>query len=324
MVMILEDIVKINVDKEIFDLISSLNNSINACRGLENRESKVLLRKASMVRSVNSSLAIEGNGFSPLEIKDLINGRSVIGPFDEIVEVKNAIAAYKDIPKWSAWSVDDFLDAFDTMMFGLVEQPGFRESEVGIFKGERLIYRAPDHTEVSDMVGRLFDWCSDSELPEPILGAVAHFYIESIHPFADGNGRMGRLWNTKVMVDSDPVYGMAPMETYIRSKQDEYYHVLEESQHKNGFDCTRFVKFCLGCSIQAFDDLSHIRDDNMMELLGSMGDEALSLKEIMSRMGYGSRDKFMEKYIRPALDFGLISRTEDNPNNRYQKYRRMV
>lgn len=319
-----EDIVKVNIDDEILSMVLSLGTSIDLCRDLKGKDIGGYLRKAAVFRAVNSSLAIEGNNLSYSDMVDLINGKEVAGYFDEIVETRNATSAYKDIPKWSAWNVDDFLDAFDTMMFGLVEQPGFRESEVGIFEGERLIYRAPDHTEVPGMVERLFDWCSDSELPEPVLGAVAHFHIESIHPFADGNGRMGRLWNTKVMVDSDPVYGMTPMETYIRRRQDEYYRVLEESQHKDGFDCTRFVKFCLGCSIQAFDDLSHIRDENMMELLGSMGDEALSLKEIMSRMGYGSRDKFMEKYIRPALDFGLISRTEENPNNRYQKYRRMV
>ena len=173
------------------------------------------------------------------------------------------------------------------------------------------------------MIERVFDWCSGSNLPEPILGAVAHFYIESIHPFDDGNGRMGRMWNTKVMAESNPAFGMIPMETYIRRRQDEYYSILERGQHEDGFDCTRFVKFCLDCSIQAFDDLSHIRDERMMELLESMDDGPMSLKEIMTRMGYGSRDKFMKNYIRPALDFGLIYRTQDDPNNRYQRYRRV-
>ena len=282
------------------------------------------MRKASLVRSINSSLAIEGNDMSPLEMMDLINGRTVIGPFDEIIEVRNAISTYGKLSEWKTWDVDDFLDAFDTLMFGLVESPGFRSVNVGIFDKDVMIYKAPDHSEVPGMIGRLFEWCSDSNLPDPIIGAVVHFYVESIHPFDDGNGRMGRLWNTKVMVDSDPSFQLMPMETYIRRRQEEYYSTLEQSQHEGCFDCTRFVKFCLDCSIQAFNDLSHIKDDHMAELLESMGDDPMSLKEMMARMGYGSRDKFMKKYIRPALDFGLIYRTENNPNNRYQRYRRLV
>lgn len=254
----MEDIVRINIDKELFALIASLESSIEACDALNNGSIGTILRKASMIGSVNSSLAIEGNSMRPLEMIDLINGKTVFGPFDEILEVKNAVAAYGRLHEWRTWSVDDFLEAFDVLMFGLVEKPGFREVGVGVFENDRLIYKAPDHSEVPSMIERVFDWCSGSNLPEPILGAVAHFYIESIHPFDDGNGRMGRMWNTKVMAESNPAFGMIPMETYIRRRQDEYYSILERGQHEDGFDCTRFVKFCLDCSIQAFDDLSHI------------------------------------------------------------------
>ena len=319
----MEDIVRIDIDKELFALIASLESSIEACDALNSGSFETILRKASMIRSVSSSLAIEGNSMRPLEMIDLIDGEDVFGPFDEILEVKNAVVAYGRLHGWRTWSVDDFLEAFDVLMFGLVEKPGFREVGVRVFENDRLIYKAPDHSEVPSMIERLFDWCSGSNLPEPILGAVAHFYIESIHPFDDGNGRMGRMWNTKVMAESNPAFGMIPMETYIRRRQDEYYSILERGQHEDGFDCTRFVKFCLDCSIQAFDDLSHIRDERMMELLESMDDGPMSLKDIMTRMGYGSRDKFMKNYIRPALDFGLIYRTQDDPNNRYQRYRRV-
>ena len=112
-------------------------------------------------------------------------------------------------------------------MFGLVEEPGFRRCGVGVYEGDSLIYRAPPHESVPEMVERLFSWGSGSDLPEPVIGAVVHFYLESIHPFVDGNGRMGRLWNTKILVDSDRIYGLVPMETYIRRRQDDYYRVLE-------------------------------------------------------------------------------------------------
>lgn len=321
--MMIEDIVKIDIDKDLFSKITSLEASIDKCKDLNNGNSTVILRKASMVRSVNSSLAIEGNDLNPLKMVDMISGKPVMGPFDEIVEVKNALAAYGSLQKWRPWSIDDFLEASDVLMFGLVECSGFRTANVGIFENDLLIYRAPDHSEVPSMMERLFDWCSASNLPEPILGAVAHFYIESIHPFDDGNGRMGRLWNTKVMMDSDSLFGLVPMETYIRRRQEDYYSILEYSQHDGRLDCTDFVKFCLDCSIQAFDDLSHIRDDDMVRLLESMDDGVMSLRDIMARMGYGSRDKFVKKYIGPALEYGLIYRTQDSLNSRYQGYRKV-
>lgn len=318
-----EDIVKVQIDSEIFALISQLEASKEGCRTFEDKSSTVILRKASLVRSINSSLAIEGNDLSPLSVMDIVNGKHVIGPFDEIIEVKNAIRAYNDIPKWDPWSVDDFLQAFDTLMFGLVEESGFRTCGVGVFEEESLIYRAPPQDMVPDMVARLFEWGSESKLPEPVVGAITHFYIESIHPFVDGNGRMGRLWNTKIAVDSDPIYSLIPMETYIRKRQDDYYSVLEECQ-SNCHDCTAFVKFCLNCSIDAFKDLSHLNDENMFRLTDAMGDDVLSLKDIMMRMGYSSRDKFLKNYINPALEFGIISRTELKGNSKYQMYRKMI
>ena len=319
-----EDIVKMDLDKEVFTLITQLESSKNGCRAHEKKKTAILLRKASLVRSINSSLAIEGNNLGPLSVSDIINGKQVIGPFDEIIEVKNAIKAYGEIGRWRTWSVDDFLDAFDTLMFGLVEEPGFRKCGVGIFEGDSLIYQAPPYDQVPDMMERLFGWGSSSRLPEPVIGAVVHFYIESIHPFVDGNGRIGRLWNTKIMVDSDPIYGLVPMETYIRRRQEDYYHVLEECQSICQFDCTPFVKFCLNCFIDAFRDLSHLSDENISSLLDAMGDDTLSLKEIMARMGYKSRDKFMKNYLNPALEFGIISRTEVKNSSKYQMYRRVV
>ena len=112
----IEDMVKINLDKEIFAQVSSLESAIKSCEGLE-KHLGVLLRKASLVRSINSSLAIEGNGMNPLQMMDTINGRSVIGPFDEIVEVKNAVSAYGRLSEWKAWNIDDFLEAFDTLTY---------------------------------------------------------------------------------------------------------------------------------------------------------------------------------------------------------------
>lgn len=320
----IEDIPKIDLDADIFKLVAALDASKEECRALEGKKTAVILMKASLIRSVNSSLAIEGNDLEAYEVADIINDRRVIGPFDEVVEVKNALKAYDLIKTLDSWSIRDFLIAQDEMMFGLVEEPGFRTVGVGVFEGDRLIYKAPDSSVVEPMVSRLFDWCSKSNLPVPIIASIVHFYIESIHPFIDGNGRMGRLWSTKVLVESDPIYRLVPMETYIRKRKDEYYSVLEEGQHQGGFDCTKFVKFCLECYISAFDDLQHIKDEKMEALLTVMTYSPMSLKEIMDAMGMTNRGRFMESYIRPAMEYGLIMQTELKSRSRYQRYRRLV
>lgn len=320
----LEDIPKFNIDSDIFRLIASLESSKEDCRILEGKKTAVILMKASLIRSVNSSLAIEGNGLEAYEVADIINDKHVIGPFDEVVEVKNALKAYELVGSLKSWSIDDFLKAQDEMMFGLVEEPGFRNVGVGVFEGDKLIYKAPDASMVESMVLRLFEWGSQSDLPAPIKASVVHFYIESIHPFVDGNGRMGRLWSTKILTESDPIYRLVPLETYIRKRKDEYYAVLEECQHQGMFDCTRFVKFCLECFIAAFNDLHHIKDEKMEKLLSAMTYGPMSLKEIMDAMGVSNRGWFMESYIRPAIGYGLIMQTELKSRSRYQRYRRLV
>ena len=320
----LGDIPTFSIDADIFRLITALDASKEGCRILEGKRSAVVLRKATLIHSINSSLAIEGNELKAYEVADIINDQKVIGPFDEIVEVQNALKAYDLIESLDTWSIEDFLKAQDEMMFGLVEEPGFRTVGVGVFDGDKLIYKAPEASQAGDMVSRLFEWCSKADLPPPIIAAIAHYYIETIHPFVDGNGRMGRLWNTKILIESDPIYSLVPMETYIRRRQEEYYSVLEASEQQDRPDCTHFIKFCLECLISAFDDLQHVKDEKMEELLSAMSFSPMSLKEIMDAMGFSHRGLFMKSYLRPALEYGLIMQTESKSRSRYQRYRRLV
>ncbi len=287
--------------------MAALEAAKGCCRVLEGKRIGAILKEASLIRAVHSSLAIEGNGLEVHEVADILNGKQVIGPFDEIVEAEDALKAYDLIDSLDTWVVDDFLRAQDEMTFGLVEEPGFRTVGVGVFEGDRLIYKAPDASEVGTMMDRLFEWCSESDLPAPIIASVAHFYIESIHPFVDGNGRMGRLWSTKILVESDPLYRLVPMEVYMGGHKDEYYAALEGSQHQDGFDCTEFVRFCLGCFISAFSDLQQIEEEEMEELLSAMTCDPMGLEEIMDAMGMTDRGRFIESHIRPAMEYGLIS-----------------
>ena len=320
----IDDIPNFNLTAEIFDARSRLMEAKERCRDIVDKKMMMRLAKTSLIRSVNSSLAIEGNCLEPYEVADIIDKKTVIGPFDEIVETRNALEAYGKIGTWEIWSMDDFLEAQDTMMFGLVETPGFRDHQVVVAEGDRIIYMAPPHHKVEPLMVRLFEWGESSKLPPEIIGAVVHYYIESIHPFPDGNGRMGRLWNSKILTDSDPSYGMISLETQILRRRGEYYDVLERCQHSEPQDCTGFVGFVLGCLTDAFTSLSHIGDGNISALLDAMEDRPMTSNEIMERMGLSHKTNFMRRYLNPAIELGLVFRTEGGRRSRNQMYRRMV
>mgnify|MGYP002521012873 FL=1 len=318
-----EDIPHFDMNNDVFNAQFKLQSSLEKCRGID-KKMMLRLAKTSMIRSVNSSLAIEGNEMRPYEVMDVLNGRTVIAPFDEIVETRNALAAYRSIDEFKTWSVDDFLKAQDIMMFGLVEEPGFRKHSVGIFEGQKLIYKAPDHGAVEEMINKLFDWGSNADIPATVLGAAVHFYIESIHPFPDGNGRMGRLWNSKILHDSDPIFDTISMESGIRERREGYYNVLERCQSQDPQDCTEFIVFCLDSLADQFDNLSHVTGKPMMRLIEAMEDRPMTSNEIMNRMKLSNKPHFMKAYIEPALKYGLIARTEDCARSRNQMYRKLV
>ena len=323
--MIVDDIPEFDISPKALELMRKLDTLRESCRGIANRRMELRLRKTSSLRSINSSLAIEGNELDILRMRDIINGRTVEGPFDELLETKNAIQAYKEVRDADLWSVDDFLRIHDTLMFGCVEQEGFRTHGVCIAEGsDKVVYVAPDHDQVEPMIGRLFDWCRDSDYPAPITAAVAHYYIESVHPFPDGNGRIGRLWHSEILHRWDPAFDLVPVETKIRGNQQEYYDVLERCQHLEKQDCTEFVEFCLEMNVSSLTDILHLKDPRMSRLMDAMGPEPMTSYEIMERMGMRHKPYFMSNYLRPAIEWGLVSMTDpDSPHSRYQRYRRI-
>lgn len=317
----LEEIPTYEITQESFVLIRRIEEMLVQTRRIKDRKITLRLRKASMIRSINSSLAIEGNEMGLLNVRDIINGKVVEGPFDEVLEVKNAIEAYKMAKTVDPWSVDDFLRVFDTLMFGLTESEGFRTFGVGVFEGDRLLYRAPGSEDVIPMVNRLFTWGRTSNTHPLIKAAVVHFFIEAIHPFEDGNGRMGRLWQNVVLERYDRSFSMVPVESRIGSRQEEYYQVLQRCHELDPQDCTEFIEFSLSVILESLDSLAHITDAKMDRLLDALGDRTMSAGELMTVMGLKDRKNLLDAYIRPAIGYGFVERVgaANSPRVKYRK-----
>jgi len=323
MILEINDIPRFQFTKSISDLCRDIDDLLESSQDLGDKGIVSILRKTTNVKSINSSLAIEGNSLGFMKIRDTIEGKAVEGPFDEIVEAKNAVKAYSLIDRTDVYSADCLLKVESIMMWGLVEENGFRDSKVVVTDGAKIYYEAPDASQVESMVGRLLDWCRGSGYPLYIVAAVAHYYIESIHPFRDGNGRMGRYWHSAMLRKQDKLFRMVSVENEIRRHQQEYYDVLERCQEVQ--DCTEFVEFALTLTKSALGDLSHLLDPHISALLRSMGTKPVSSAELMSKMGLRDRVNFQTNYLRPAVEHGFVEPTDpEHPRNPHQKYRRIV
>lgn len=211
-------------------------------KGYDCRET-VRLRRINRLRSLHSSLAIEGNSLSIDEVTAIIDGRLVGGPENEIREVLNANTAYEMIDSVDPYSLDDLLRMHGIMMDGLVKDAGkLRTGYEGVFDGEgNCVHLAPGPEMVPGLLNRLLQWTKGSDYPMILKSCVFHYEFEYIHPFEDGNGRIGRLWQTILLSKYNRAFEWVPVESMIRSYQNDYYNALAESNSSG--DCTLFIEF---------------------------------------------------------------------------------
>lgn len=228
----------------ITDKMVNLVADISALLPLIAPQMGMRLRKNRNIHSVHSSLAIEDNTLSLQKVTDIINGRRVVGSPTEILEVKNAFAAYAQMESFEPFNVTDFLRAHKLMMGGLVENAGrFRTRGVGIYDGDRLIHAAPQAKLVHGHMENLLGWAGSAKVHPLIKSSVVHYEIEFIHPFMDGNGRMGRLWQTVMLSKWEPLFLGLPLETVIFARQRAYYNALHRSDQAG--DSSVFIEFML-------------------------------------------------------------------------------
>lgn len=287
------------------------------------------LRRGNRIRTIQASLAIENNTLSVEQVTAVLDGKRVLGLPREIQEVRNAFVAYEAMAGWQAERRADLLGAHGLLMHGLLDDPGhFRRGGVGIYRGERLLHMAPPAGRVIQLMDDLLEWLRKTELHPLIASCVFHYEFEFIHPFADGNGRMGRLWQTLMLSQWRPVLAYLPVETVIRDQQADYYEALA-SADKAG-EATPFVEFMLGALRHALleteqtDQVSEQVSDQVEKLLQVLlPGEALKANELMQRLGLSHRPTFSRNYLRPALAAGLVELTNPaSPRSPMQKYRR--
>jgi Fic family protein len=232
------------INNTILKLLTSISEKIGEVNANYLNRPSPELRKRNRAKTIKASLEIEGNTLSEDQITAIIENKRVIGPKKDILEVINAVEVYEKLPQLNPGSLKSFLKAHKLLMKGLIETPGkLRTKSVGIFKGNQVSHIAPPADKLDYLMNELFDYYKKSDDPILIKSCVMHYEIEFIHPFMDGNGRMGRLWQTLILMKSYPLFEFLPFETIIKERQTDYYKSLELSD-KEG-KSTKFIEFIL-------------------------------------------------------------------------------
>lgn len=271
-----------DISPKILEQIASISEKIGRINASFLDKPSPQLRKKSRVKTIHHSLKIEGNTLSEDQITALIENKRVLGPIKDINEVINAISVYDHLGEFNHNSEKSFLKAHKLLMKGLVSDPGsYRKKAVGIAKGSKLEHTAPSHENLPFLMKDLFRYVSDSSEITLIKSCVFHYELEFIHPFIDGNGRMGRLWQTLILMNEYPLFEFLPLETLISQNQTDYYQRLAQSDKLGS--STPFIEFMLG-----------IIDQALKQLLGG-ANNTMSQKDRLEYFVSKSESKFTRK-----------------------------
>ncbi|QZK90551.1 Fic family protein [Flavobacterium sp. CHNK8] len=275
-----------DITLKILKLISSISEKIGEVNANYLNKQSPQLRKQNRIKTIHSSLQIEGNTLTEEQITALIENKRVIGPKKDVLEVLNAITVYDKLEEYKFSSDKNFLKAHLELMNGLIESAGkYRKQGVGIVKGTKVEHIAPPHENVPHLMKDLFEYLKDSDELTLIKSCVFHYEMEFIHPFLDGNGRMGRLWQTLILMSEYPIFEFLPFETLISQTQDDYYRSLSLSD-KSG-KSTYFIEYMLDVIDKSLGSLLNynnriLKDLDRLEYFLKLGIKEFTRKDYMN------------------------------------------
>lgn len=247
------------ITSKILSLISSISEKMGEIKSAHLQSPPTELRKKNRIKTIQSSLEIEGNTLSIEQVTDLINNKRILAPKKDIIEVKNAIKLYSKMNEFKFYQLKSLCKAHKMLMTGLIETPGkLRQTAVGIVKGEKVTHIAPPGKMVHPLINDLFEYLKNNNDILLIKSCVFHYEFEFIHPFTDGNGRMGRFWQTVILKEYSPVFEFLPIEALIKERQQDYYDVLRMSDNKG--NSTDFIEFMLEIINDALENLLSLQN----------------------------------------------------------------
>jgi len=313
------------LNNEMVSLVAEISEMAGRLTVLWENDSALRLRRINRIRSVTGSLAIEGNTLSEEQITAVLDGKRVIAPAREIQEAHNALAAYEQMASWSACNPNDLLSAHKQLMLGLIDSAGaYRQGGVGVMAGDEVLHMAPPANQIHRLMSDLFDWLKHTEVHPLIASSVFHYEFEFIHPFADGNGRVGRLWQTLLLADWLPIFRFLPVESLVHKHQKAYYQALNESTVQT--DSAPFILFMLKMirdavlSVNTPEAAPEVTPE-VVRLINILVEE-MSSQQLMAVMGLKDEKHFRQHYRQAALEAGVIEMTlPDKPRSSKQRYR---
>ena len=310
------------ITTEILKFISSISEKIGEVNAKFLIKSNPTLRKRNRIKTIHSSLSIEGNTLTEEQIIAILENKRVVGPEKDILEVLNALEVYKNINKLKPDNEKDFLNAHKLLLQKLIHNPGkYRNQGVGIVKGSKVEHIAPPFENIPYLMKDLFKCLKDKSELTLIKSCVFHYEMEFIHPFLDGNGRMGRLWQTLILMQDYPIFEFLPFETLISKNQEEYYKALSQSD-KEG-KSTKFIEYMLKVIDNSLSELlensrKKLSDEDRVQIFLEQNENEFTRKDYLNYFkdissATASRD------LKNAVENNLTIKNGDKKTTTYRK-----
>ena len=316
------------ITDEMNELISEISFLLGKIDNINELNNFPHLRKVNRIKSIQGSLAIENNSLSIEQVTALLDGKRVLGPKEDIIAITNAYKAYDELDNIDPFNIDDLFRIHKIMMVDLVENPGkIRTSQVGVINEKGfVVHLAPAPHLVKENLFNLFKFIAESKLNIFIKSSIFHYEFEFIHPFSDGNGRLGRFWQTALLSSIYPIFKWLPIENIIKSHQEDYYESISEST-KTG-TINPFILYMLNIIKETLNELTiniskeeQFISPQVSSLLKIISTTPQSAKELMDKLNLKSLVGFRRNYLAPALKIGLIKMTiPDKPTSKNQRY----